>query len=168
MPLQLLVNRIRTLNATFDARRYVLPREFLLDLRLNLPQPFLVLLPLRFDLTHQFGRGFGLQRLKRQVLQLASNLAHAETVRDGCVDFKRLLSNFLLAVTRQRADGAHVVQPVSQLDDDHANIARHGEQHLAQTLSLTVFTIGETDFAQLSDAINTPRNIISEAFFNLV
>ena len=40
------------------------------------------------------------RRIESQVLQLAANFAHAEAVRDGGIDFQRLLGDFLLALGR--------------------------------------------------------------------
>jgi urocanate hydratase len=39
---------------------------------------------------------------------------------------------------RHRVQRAHVVQPVGELDEDDADVLRHREQHLAETLGLRV------------------------------
>src|ERR1700690_3231118 len=60
----------------------------------------------------------GIDVFKTEVFEFAANLAHAETVRDGGVDFERLLGDFLLAFGIEMLEGAHVVQAVRQFDED--------------------------------------------------
>lgn len=70
------------------------------------------------------------------VLELLLDRADTKPVRQRRIDlhrFKRLVAALLLG---HDLDRAHVVQPVGQLDDDHAHILRHGEQHLAHVLRL--------------------------------
>lgn len=59
------------------------------------------------------------------------------------------------------------MQPVRQLHNDHANIGRHGEQHLAQALRLPVVAIPEADLAQLGDAIHASRHVFAELLAQL-
>ena len=67
---------------------------------------------------------------------------------------------------------SHIVQPVSQLDQQHANIVRHGEQEFAQIFcGLLSLGLGGDffllDLAQLGHAIDQPRDIGAEQPFNL-
>ena len=51
----------------------------------------------------------------------------------------RLLRHSLLLFGRARRQGAHVVQTIRQLDDEHAQVARHRHQHLAHRCCLLRF-----------------------------
>ena len=63
---------------------------------------------------------------EREVFHFALDGAHAETVRQRSVHFERFLcfSNALVGVAI--CERTHVVQPVRELDDDHANVRRNG------------------------------------------
>ena len=136
LPLHLLENGVSPLHAAFHSGRDAFARQVHFHLVAHLVQELFILLALRFDFAHQFGGSVRLQILKRKILQLSADFAHSEAVRDGRVDFQRLLRDALLAVARQKLQSPHVVQPVRQLDDDDANVVHHGEQHLADALGL--------------------------------
>jgi hypothetical protein len=53
-----------------------------------------------------------------------------------------------------RAERAHVVGAVGQLDQNHAHIARHGQQHLAKRLRLVFLARVEGEFFQFGQAID--------------
>ena len=58
---------------------------------------------------------------------------------DGRVDVTGLLRDADPPVFGQMVQGAHVVQPVGELDEDDADIVNHRQQHLAKTLGLAFF-----------------------------
>ena len=105
--------------------------------------------------------------LERQVLELAADLAHAQAVRDGRVDFQGLLRDALLFVGRERPQRAHVVQAVGQLDDHHADVVHHGQQHLPDAFGLALLAGVELQLAQLGDAIDTVRHVVAELLADL-
>ena len=53
-----------------------------------------------------------------------------------------------------RLDGAHVVQAVGQLDEDHPKILRHGHEQLAEVFGLLRLGRGQLQVGQLGDAID--------------
>jgi len=57
----------------------------------------------------------------------------------------------------------HVVQTVGQLDDDHAYIRHHGQQHLADVLRLVVLAVGELDLVEFGHALDDVGHLIAEA-----
>ena len=71
-----------------------------------------------------------------------------------------------LSLAGRRAERAHVVQAVRQLDDDHANVVDHGQQHLADALGLPFLARGEIDLAQFGDAIHAARHFLAELLRN--
>ena len=104
----------------------------------------------------------GIDIFETEVFEFAANLAHAETVRDGGVDFERLAGDFLLAFGIEMLEGAHVVQAVGELDEDDADVVDHGEHHFAEVLGLRLFPGGEIDFADLGDALDDVGDLFAE------
>ncbi len=90
---------------------------------------------LRQRLLH-LGVDVGLQVAEGQVLQLPLDLPDAQAAGQRRVDVQRLARDAPLLLGAHVAQGAHVVQPVGQLDQHHAHIADHGQEHLAQALDL--------------------------------
>ena len=67
-----------------------------------------------------------------------------------------------------RVERAHVVQPVGELDQDDAHVARHGQQHLAEVLGLRVFGRLELDAIELGDAVDQLGDRLAEVLRDLV
>ncbi len=55
---------------------------------------------------------------------------------------------------RHHAQGAHVVQAVGELDQDDADVAHHGQQHLAEIFRLRLGMGFEFDLGELADAVD--------------
>ena len=94
------------------------------------------------------------QVLQGQVLQLPLQLLHPQAVGDGGVDLHGLQGLFLLLLVGLVLEGAHIVQPVAQLDEDDPHILGHGHEHLAQVLHLLVLPGGVLHPGQLGDALH--------------
>jgi hypothetical protein len=62
---------------------------------------------------------------------------------------------------------AHVVEPVGQLHHQHADVARHGHDHLAEALGLQVLLGGEVDVAELGDAVHQEGDLLAELVLDL-
>ena len=92
--------------------------------------------------------------LQGEVLQLPLGALHAQPVRDGGVDFHGLQGLAALLLGRLIVHGTHVVEAVGDLDEDHADVLGHGQEHLAQVLHLLVFLAGVLDAGQLGDAFH--------------
>ena len=96
----------------------------------------------------------GIQRAEAQVLQLRLDQAHAQALGDRRVDVQGFLGDALARLDTLRAQRAHVVQAIGELDHDHAQVARHGQQHLAEALGRGFLAIAEMQLVQLGDAID--------------
>ena len=94
------------------------------------------------------------QRAETQILQLGLHQVHAEPLRDGRVDLQRLAGDAGARLGALRAQGAHVVQAVGEFDEDHAQVARHRQQHLAETFRGGFLAILELQLVQLGDALD--------------
>ena len=109
----------------------------------------------------------GFQHLEGQILQLPLEAANAEPVGQGRVNVAGFGGDALLLLRAQGTEGAHVVQPVSQLHQHHADVAGHRQKHLAQIFSLGLGSVGEMDAAQLGDALHQLPHLRAEVPFDL-
>ena len=62
--------------------------------------------------------------------------------------------------TRDVAQGAHVVQPVGELDDQHPDVARHRHDHLADGLGLGGVAV--LHLVELGDPVDEQRDLVAE------
>ena len=77
------------------------------------------------------GVALGVQGGEGQVFQLPAHLLDAEAMGQRGVDVEGLLGGAALLPLRHHSQRAHVVQPVGQLDQQHAPVVGHGHEHLA-------------------------------------
>ena len=92
--------------------------------------------------------------LKRELLQLSVGLIQPQAVGDGRVDVERFAGDALALVGRHGQHGAHVVQPVGQLDEDDAHVTRHRQQHLAKRLGLVLLAGAELQTLKLGQPVH--------------
>jgi hypothetical protein len=104
----------------------------------------------------------GLERAEGQVLELRLHLGHAEPVGERRVDVERLLRDRLGLLRREVVERPHVVQAVGQLDHEHAQVARHRDEHLAEVLGLALLARGEGELADLGHAVHELRDLAAE------
>jgi hypothetical protein len=90
---------------------------------------------------------------EREVFELLVDAVQSEPVSDRRVDLDGLARDAATLDRLDRAQGAHVVEPIGKLDQDDAHIARHREQHLAEVLGLRFFLGLELDLVEFGDAV---------------
>jgi hypothetical protein len=93
-------------------------------------------------------------RREPELLQLPAHPVHAQALRDRGVDLQRLARDAPALVRAHHPEGAHVVQPVGQLDQDHPDVLGDREHHLAEVLGLGLGLGLELQVRQLGDAIH--------------
>ena len=145
-----------------DAHILDVAPEFVHD---HLERPF-PLLALHADLLGQIVVFLRVQVHKRQVFQLRLDGVHAQAVRQGRIDVQRFAGNGDLPVRRLEFQGAHVVQTVGQLDEHHADVLGHGQNHLAQAFGLLLLARGEVQARQLGHAVHQLRHFRAEVLLN--
>ncbi len=74
--------------------------------------------------------------MEGQILELLAHLMHAHAAGKRRVDVERLLRGAPARLRRPMRQRAHIVQPVGELDQEHADVVGDGEQKLAQVLGL--------------------------------
>ena len=92
--------------------------------------------------------------VKPQVLEFQAQIVHAQAVGDGGVDFQGFLGHPAFLFRLESFQGAHIVQAVGELDDNHANVAGHGQRHFLEVFRLLFFLGFEFDLGELTDPVH--------------
>ena len=158
----LLVDAPQVLAATRDLRLDVEIVQTAADFGDRLGEVDLALRRARADEVVELGETLWVQRRERQVFELLLELLHAQAMGKRCVDVERLLGDASLLVAGHRGDGAHVVQAVGELDDQHAQVACHRHQHLAHRRGLLRFFGIELQPLELGDAVDDGGHLGTE------
>ena len=87
-------------------------------------------------------------------MEFAIGLVETQSVGDRHINLQRFARDTAPLAARHVTHGAHVVAAVGQFDQDHANIACHGQQHFAERLGLVFFAGVEFEFVELGQAID--------------
>ncbi len=129
--------------------------------------PLAVGAPLRHHVL-DLGVLAGMEGGEREVLQLPADRFDPQPVSQRRVDLQRLLGLLELLLLAQVAEGAHVVQPVGQLDQDHPDVLGHGDDHLADVLGLLLLDRAEGHLRQLGDAVDQEGDFVAELLADLL
>ena len=151
LALHLLVNAVVMLRPSGKPATDVHLREFLGYGFLHLRQVAFARVRLARELGLDVPERPRMQIEEGKVFQLGLHPGNAEPVGQRGVDFQRFAGDQALLVARHVLQGAQVVQPVGELDQNHPDVLGHGDQHLAETLRLPLFLAEELELAQLGD-----------------
>jgi hypothetical protein len=130
-----------------------------------LDQPFR-LSTFGIDLGSQRLVGLWLQVSEGEFLELVLDLAHPEAVGDWRIDVARLLRDQDAPLLRQMFERPHVVQAISELHDDDADVVHHRQKHLAEVFGLPFLARCERHGADLRDPLHHVRNGGAEQFLD--
>ena len=108
----------------------------------------------RADTRRDHAMTIGIKRAEAEVLQFGLEAVHAQPLRDRRVDVERFARDAAARFGIDRAERAHVVQAVGELDQDHAQIARHRQQHLAEAFGGGFLPAAEAHLVELGDAVD--------------
>jgi hypothetical protein len=78
------------------------------------------------------------ERLEGEVLQLPLHRVDAEPVCQRRVHLERLAGLLHLLLLAEVLDRAQVVEPVGELDQDHARVLCHRQDHLSVVLGFSL------------------------------
>ena len=109
-----------------------------------------------------------MQDLEREILELPLDGVDPEPVGERRVDLEGLLRLLHLLLLAEVLDRAHVVEPVGELDQDHAHVLRHRDDHLPVVLRLRLLAALEADAGELGDALHEQRDVRPERSLELV
>src|SRR5580658_8230854 len=163
LALQFLVDAVEPLDPAFHARLDAGFLQLLRDGDLHLGEESLALLAAGVDGFFHLLETYGIEKAEAEIFEFAANLAHAQAVSDGRINFQRLFGDLVLAIRLQVFERAHVVQAVGQLDQNHTDVVDHGQHHLAQVFGLLLLARGEVNFADLGDAFDDVGNLLAES-----
>ena len=112
---------------------------------------------------------FGIQFGEGQVFQLLAHILHADAPGQRRVDVHRLLGD-ALALFRlfDETQGAHIVQPVGQLDQQHADVAGDGQHQLAEILRLLGAFGKDFQLGELGDAVHQAGDLVAEILLDIL
>src|SRR4051794_38976856 len=162
------VDRVEVLRAPedlgVDAERLELAREVLARRR----DVVLALLALLVDQALDLLVLARVQGGEGEVLELPLHRVDAQPVGDRRVDLEGLLRLLDLLLLAHRADRAHVVQAIGELDEDDPDVRGHRDHHLAVVLGLRLVAARERDAGELRDAVDERRDLVAEAAADLV
>ena len=100
------------------------------------------------------GVGVRLELPERERLHLVHHLIHADPLGQRGIDIHRLAGDAAaLLLVRDVVERAHVVQPVGELDQQHADVVAEREQEFAQVLGRALILRLRLD---LADSLVTP------------
>ena len=89
-------------------------------------------------------------------------------MRERRVDLEGLLGLLDLLLLGHRAERAHVVQAVGELDQDDPDVRGHRDHHLAVVLGLRLVAALERDPGELGDAVDQAGDLLAELLAHLV
>ncbi len=115
------------------------------------------------------GIGVRLDLAEGESLHLLHELVHPDPLGERGVDVHRLAGDPLsLLFAGDEMEGAHVVKPVRELDEQHAYVARHGEQELPEIFRRPLALALRLDLAELGDPVDQSGDVGPEQFLDLL
>ena len=117
-------------------------------------QALLALTALGSNLLLHIPKGLGLEDLEGQILEFPLQSTNAKAIGQGGVDLPGFAGYALLLLGLEGTEGAHVVEPVGQLNQHHPDVTGHRQEHPAQVFRLGFGVVREMDAAELGDALH--------------
>ena len=118
--------------------------------------------------------GRGLERAQREVLELPLQLPDAEAIGERREEVEHLARDLRAPARIAAHQRAQRLRALGELDEHHADVLDHREQHLAQVLRLRgalllVAALGDgADAAHPRDAGDQRRDVVAEARAHVV
>ena len=166
--LQFLMDGIEPLDSRFGEARNVVLLHFVFDDLGDLCQKRFMRPTLSIDDFFEFLVCLRIDVAECEILELATDFAHAEAVRQRRVDFHGLAGDGLAAVCRKIGKRPHIVEPVGKLDHNDPDVVGHGKEHLTEILGLLRFFGGELDLTDLGHSIDDVSHVRPEKLFDLL
>ena len=162
----LLIDRPIVLGSPGDCRLDARRLEHLGDLGPDRIEVFLASRCVGADELDDVVVALGIQSGEREVFQLPLDGVHPEAVSQRRVDLQGFLGLANGALAWEVLPRAGVVQPVGELDDEHPDVARHRDDHLADCLGLG--GIAPRDLVELGHPVDELGDLVAEVGAELV
>ena len=158
----LVVDAVEVLRPAGDLRVDPGLGEVGLDRGLELLDVDLALLPFHRHLAADFVVLIRVEVLEAEVLELPADAGEAEPVGQRGVHVDGFAGNPFLLLGLDVVEGAHVVQPVGELDEDHPQVLDHRQQHLAVGFGLAGFAALVLEALDLGHAVGQGGDLGAE------
>ena len=89
-------------------------------------------------------------------------------MRQRSVDILRLAGDLVLFLFRLGFQCTHIVQPVGNLDEHHANIVAHRQQQFTEVLRLLRGFVAKYAAGNLCQTVNDLRNLCAKQVVNVL
>ena len=166
--LHLAPDRIGLLLAALDLDLDAAARELVGELVGGARDQRAVLLLQLLEPRHDQIVGVRHQIAEGEVLEFAAHPLHAHSAGERGVDVERVLGDARALVLRHEVERAHVVQPVGELDQQHARVVGDGEQQLAEVLRLLGVLGGEVEPVEFGQAFDQSADLRAEDLVDLL
>ncbi len=103
-----------------------------------------------------------MQPAKSVVLKFFTQRLHAHHAGERSIDVERFLGIALAALGLHVLERAHVVEPIRELDEEHADIGRNRDQKLAEILGLLSPLRNEVEAFDLGQAVDETADFGAE------
>ena len=120
-----------------------------------------------FQPVGNLGVDVRVQVFEAQPFEFQLEPVQAKAVGEGHVDVHRLLRDALALVGLLEIERPHIVHAVRQLDDGHADVVRHREDHFTDVLGLLLFLAVERHHADLGHAVHNVGDLLAELGIDL-
>ena len=132
------------------------------DLLLHIGHELVEHVRLAVEIGDDLAVAVGVEVFEREILKLPLHLLQTETVGDGRVDLHRFERFFELLLRDHVFHRAHVVQSVGDLDEDNADVLRHGHEHFAEVFHLLVLAARKLHAGELCNALDDVGDLGAE------
>jgi len=103
-----------------------------------------------------------IERGEAEILELQPDGIHAEPVGDRDEDVEGFACDAPALAGRHHRQCAHVVEPVGELDENHADVADHRHHHLAEVFRLRLIRVVELHLGQFADPVDHLGDLFAE------
>ena len=162
LALHLSIDAIQMLFARLDLGRDAGLLQRRLELHVNLVEKFLLIAAGALERALDDAIALRVESLEAEFLELQLHGVEPEPLGHRRVDIERLARHLATLGWCHGTHGAQVVGAIGELDQDHAQIAHHRQQHLAKALGLRFLAILELDLIEFGDAIDNLGDIIAK------
>jgi hypothetical protein len=111
---------------------------------------------------------FRIEVAEGKLLQLVAHVLHAHATGERRIDVHRLFGDAGALFRRHVVERAHIVQPVGQLDEEHAHIVGNRQKQLAEIFRLLGALRYQIELLDLGQAFDKDADILAEQAVDLV
>jgi len=163
--LHFVINTIEVLRPPLNLSLYPHRKKLLLQNNYNILNIGFSLGPFFCNPIYQFIIIVWLNISKRKVFQLPLQFVYSEAVSQRSEYFQGFIGNFLLFGRVHMFESPHIMDSVSQLNQDYPDIFSHSQEHFPQVFYLLLHFVFILNPAQFGYPINQQSNLWTKMFF---